>query len=249
MLQDLKELGFLPNEIKVYESLLSIGETTVGGIINDLKIHRQIAYNALDTLEKRGLVSKTMKNKVYHFKPTDPEIIVENAQKQEMIAQRLAQVIKLEMSKTKIDNSIDIYNGKEGIRKFYLQMMNNIPKNGVIYIIQGGAKAYQQVAGLDFISKKLDPIRIKKNITSKNIMSEQDRPENKEYLRKVAGSLRQTRFLPYDNIINPVFTYIWDNHVSFISTGTEPFAIDIQNEDFYKSYLDHFEILWKMAKE
>ena len=37
MLQDLKELGFLPNEIKVYESLLGIGETTVGGIINDLK--------------------------------------------------------------------------------------------------------------------------------------------------------------------------------------------------------------------
>jgi len=249
MLQDLKELGFLPNEIKVYESLLGIGETTVGGIINDLKIHRQIVYNALDTLEKRGLVSKTMKNRVYHFKPTDPEVIVENAQKQELIAQRLVQVIKSEMSKTKINNSIDIYNGKEGVRKFYLQMMNNISKNGVINIIQGGAQAYQQVADLDFISKKLDPIRVKKNITSRNIMSEQDRLENSRYLKKVAGSLRQTRFLPYDNMINPVFTDIWDNRVSFIATGSNPFAIDIRNEEFYKSYMDHFEVLWKMAKE
>ncbi|MDD4290583.1 MAG: helix-turn-helix domain-containing protein, partial [Patescibacteria group bacterium] len=89
MLQDLKELGFTPNEIRIYESLLKIGETPVGGIINDLKIHRQIVYNALDTLEKRSMVTKTMKNRVYHFKITDPEIIVENIQKQELIAKRL----------------------------------------------------------------------------------------------------------------------------------------------------------------
>ena len=128
-------------------------------------------------------------------------------------------------------------------------MMNNISKNGVINIIQGGAQAYQQVADLDFISKKLDPIRVKKNITSRNIMSEQDRLENSRYLKKVAGSLHQTRFLPYDNMINPVFTDIWDNRVSFIATGSNPFAIDIRNEEFYKSYMDHFEVLWKMAKE
>lgn len=252
MLSDLKDLGFTPNEIKVYESLLKLGETPVGGIINDLKIHRQIAYNALDTLEKQGMLSKTMKNKVYHFKIEDPEIIVENIQKQELIAKRLSGLIKLEMDKTKIDNSIDIYNGKEGVRKFQIHMMNEISTNGTIYIIQGGATAYQQTMGLDFIIKKIDPIRIRKGIIVKNIMSEKDRLENKKYMGSInakSKNLRQVKFLPYQNIINPTFTDIWENHVSFISSGKEPFAIDIKNQEFYNSYLEHFNVLWKMAKK
>ena len=78
MQEDLKKLGLTDNEIKIYLSLLKIGETPVGGIINDLKIHRQTAYNALGSLEKRNMVIKTMKNKIYHFKIADPKIIVEN---------------------------------------------------------------------------------------------------------------------------------------------------------------------------
>lgn len=252
MLSDLKDLGFTPNEIKVYESLLKLGETPVGGIINDLKIHRQIAYNALDALEKRGMISKTMKNKVYHFKITDPEIIVENIQKQELIAKRLSGLIKLEMNKTKIDNSIDIYNGRDGVRKFQIHMMNEISTNGTIYIIQGGATAYQQTVGLDFVINKIDPIRIKKNILIKNVMSEKDRQENQKYTESInprSKNLRQVKFLPYQNFINPIFTDIWDNHVAFVSTGKDPFAIVIKNKEFYDSYLDHFNVLWKIAKK
>jgi len=198
------------------------------------------------------MISKTMKNKVYHFKVTDPEIIVENIKKQELIAKRLSGFIKAEVNKTKIDNSIDIYNGREGVRKFQINMMNSVPKNGTIYIIQGGATAYQQTVGLDFVINKIDPIRIKKNILIKNVMSEKDRQENKKYsesLNPKSKKLRQVKFLPYQNIINPIFTDIWDNHVSFVSSGKDPFAIIIKNKEFYESYVDHFNILWKIAKK
>lgn len=248
MLSDLKDLGFTPNEIKVYESLLKLGETPVGGIINDLKIHRQIAYNALDTLEKRGMISKTMKNKVYHFKIEDPEIIVENIQKQELIAKRLSGLIKLEMGKTKIDNSIDVYNGKEGLRKCYLEMIKGLPTSGVINVVQGAVSQYENALGADFIKNKLDPIRTQKNIVSKLILSDDMRSEFQSFSKKINAKIRQTKYLPY-NTIDPIMINVYDGHVMFSSVGKDLFAIVIKNEEFYKSYLDHFNVLWKMAKK
>jgi len=248
MLQDLKELGFTQNEIKVYESLIKIGETPVGGIINDLKIHRQIVYNALDTLEKRGMITKTMKNKVYHFKITDPEIIVENIQKQELIAKRLASSIKLEMNKTKFDNSIDIYTGRDGIRKVHLEMVKNLPTNGVIYVIQGTITKYREALGEEFIKNKFDPIRIKKNIISKMIFSENMRSEFQDFTKKFNSKIRQAKYLPY-NRIDPIMISVYDDYVLFVSTEKDIFAIRIKNKRFYESYLDHFNVLWKIAKK
>ena len=109
MKEDLKKLGLTDNEISVYLSLIKIGETSVGGIINDLKFHRQIIYNALDALEKKSMVSKTMKNKIYHFKINDPKIIIENLQKQELIAKRISKNIVEELKKSKYEHEINIY--------------------------------------------------------------------------------------------------------------------------------------------
>lgn len=248
MLNDLKQLGFTPNEINVYESLIKIGETPVGGIINDLKIHRQIVYNALDTLEKRGMISKTMKNKIYHFKINDPEIIVENIQKQELIAKRLASSIKLEMNKTKFDNAIDIYTGKEGLRKAYLEMAKNLPTNGIIYVIQGAVSKYEEALGKEFLKDKFDPIRIKKNILSKLLLSENIRSEFKDFITRLNPKIRQAKYLPY-NRIDPIMINVYDNCVMFVSIGKELFAIRIKNKEFYESYLDHFNMLWKIAKK
>jgi sugar-specific transcriptional regulator TrmB len=248
MQEDLKKLGLTENEIKVYISLLHLGETQVGGIINDLKIHRQIAYNAFDSLEKKNMVIKTMKNKVYHYQISDPGIILENIKKQELIARRIQDNIKKEMKKNKREQEINVYSGRTQLRNFYLNTYKNAPENTIMYGLHSFGKEYIETMGEDFL-EKLEKIRQKKHMLTKHIASETRREDMIKTIKTLDNKTREVRFISYD-MINPISTLILNNTVWFQSFyGEDPFIIEIKNEQFYMTFLNHFEELWKIAKK
>jgi len=247
MEQDLKQLGLSQNEIKVYLSLMKIGETSVGGIINDLKIHRQIVYNALSELEGRNMVEKNMKNKIWHFKLSDPKILVENLQKQELIATRLSQNIEVELKKSRHEQEINIFAGPEKIRRFFLEKCKKMPIGSTLYLMSTEAKRFHEIMGEEFLTKTYDKIRQQRKIYSKNLTSESYREEIETINNNLNSELRENRFLPYE-LSNPVSTNIWEDSVHFQSFQGDPFIIEIINKDLRDSYLGHFNMLWKMAK-
>lgn len=248
MREDLKKLGLTENEITVYLSLLKVGETPVGGIVNDLKIHRQIAYNTLDSLEKRNMVIKIIKNKVYHFKIADPKIIVENLQKQELIAERLTKNIEQEFKKNKHEHQINIHNGRQKICRFFIEKYKHLPIGATIYILASLGKKFEEILGEKFLIEKYDKIRIKRKIHSKNLSSEMFRNELKEQKKILNTTIRKVKFLPY-NFKNPITTVIWADSVSYQFFFGEPFIIEIKNKELRDSYLEHFNLLWKIAKK
>ena len=63
----LKEIGFTQGEIKVYEALLEIGESTIGLISKTANVTPSKTYPILDKLLKKGLISKVKKGKVLYF--------------------------------------------------------------------------------------------------------------------------------------------------------------------------------------
>jgi sugar-specific transcriptional regulator TrmB len=248
MEQELMSLGLTWNEVKVYMSLMKLGGTQVGGIINDLKVHRQIAYNALDALEKRGMVQKTMKNGIAHFKINDPDVIVEEARKREMTAARLSESIKLEMKKSRHEHEINIYNGQEGVKKFYIQAFKKFPIGDTVYIMGVSVKGHENALGEEFIKGTYRKLRDQRKIYSKLVMGESERTDEEGYNRNTNPELRQTRYLPYESA-NPISTTIWPDRVTFMSTGKNIFLVDIINKEFRDSFMDYFNMLWKIAKE
>lgn len=248
MEEDLKKLGLSWNEIKVYLSLIKIGETPVGGVINDLKVHRQIVYNALDELEKRNMVSKTLRNRVGHYKITDPEILVENIKQQELIASRVSRKIGEELKTTKKEQEINVVEGKENIRRFFINKYAKTTVGSTIYLMHTEAKKFHEVMGDDFLLKTYDKLRAKRKIYSKNLTSESYREEIETVNKNLDSEFRENRFLSYE-LSNPVSTVIWEESVHFQSFQGSPFIIEIINKDLRNSYLGHFNILWNMAKE
>jgi len=248
MEQELLALGLTWNEVKAYKSLMRLGETQVGGIINDLKIHRQIAYNALDALEKRGMVTKTSKNKVQHYKIVDPEVIVENVKKQEVLAERLARTIKQEMKKSRHEHEINIYSGQAGARKFYVQVYKHVPMGATAYIMGVSVKGVLQSLGEDFVRGPYTKMKNEKKLISKLVMGESERKDDIAFGEKTNPELRESRFLPYENT-DPISTTIWPDRITFMATGKDIFLIEIINQEFRDSYKAHFDMLWKMAKK
>lgn len=249
MKEDLKRLGLTFNEIKIYLSLLKLGETQVGGIISDLKIHRQIAYNALDALEKRSLIVRTLRNKINHFRINDPNIIVENIQKQELIARRLSKNIEKEIGKSKHEHEIDVFEGEAQVRSALLNNIKKMSKGEMYYMIAGTTKGFVETMGSDFFVKKFEKIRRQKNILSKLVTGKNMKDEIKDFNKIAATKIREDRYLPWDSI-SPMNIVIWNGKVSFYSYNSKnQFAIEIKNDFMYKAYLEHFRSLWEISKK
>ena len=248
MQEELKQFGLTDNEIKVYMSLIKLGDTPVGPIIHDLKIHRQSVYNALEALEKKNMVAKSNKNSINFYQITDPNIIYENLEKQELLIKRLSKTINEELKRSRHEQEINIYDGREKLRQFYLIKYKAMPENSPVLAMFATGKKYEDSVGLDFL-KKMEKLRNNKNLTTIHITSEELRKD----IVGMVGRLnvptdRKIRFLPY-NFVNPVTTMIWHKSIAFQIFGDFPFIIDIINDTLHKTFTEHFWTLWKIAKE
>src|SRR3989344_1806167 len=73
----LEEIGLTKGEINVYLTLLKIGETTTGKIIEEAQISSGKIYEILDKLIKKGLASYTTKEKTRYFNAASPNRILD----------------------------------------------------------------------------------------------------------------------------------------------------------------------------
>lgn len=115
----LEELGFTPDQAKIYLAVLELGGCYVSAIAKKAGIHRVNCYKILDELVSRGLVSSFLKNNIKYYAVESPRIIVE---KQE---ERLGQARKILPELLSITNAmaykpkVQYYEGREGIKNIF----------------------------------------------------------------------------------------------------------------------------------
>lgn len=240
----LKQLGLTNNEIKVYVTLLDIGENTVGPIIKKLRIHRQVAYDALEGLEEKNMVIHTTKNGRRYYRIADSKNILDDIKYKERIARSLMPEINKKLTGQKKGQEIKVYEGQKVYRELVLKNDESMPANSETYVISGAALKYEEVMRISHFLEKSNKIRKKKNIKTKLLFGNDLREEAKNTPRVN----KECRFL--DQEYNPpVSLQIWHNSVNLISFGNDVFVIEIKNEDFRQAYLNYFNLLWKIAKK
>ncbi len=248
MQEDLKKFGLSQNGIKIYLSLIKIGETTVGDIILDTRLHRQSVYNALEELERKEMVIKNKKNKINHYKISDPKILIENSKKQQLLAQRISKTIKEIYRKSRHEHEINVYDGREKIRKFFSKRNDRIPSESTLCILSNYANKYEEIVTKEYLVK-LDKEKSKKKIKIKIITSESMRQEFSDLDSRLSKKVNRTiKYIP-DDLMNPLATEIWQGGISFNSFENDWFVIEIKNKTFYEPYTKYFNALWKIAKQ
>src|SRR5688572_5487425 len=80
----LQELGLSLNEAKIYETLLSLGESGVGEIAVRGDIHRRNVYDALQRLITKGLVFPIFQKGENRYAAVRPEKLVELLREKEL---------------------------------------------------------------------------------------------------------------------------------------------------------------------
>lgn len=241
----LEEIGMTKGEIKVYLTLLKIGETTTGKIIEEAQISSGKIYEILDKLSKKGLVSYIIKEKTKYFQASNPNRILdflkekekELSKKEEQLKKELPELLDLqETNKKKYESTL--YQGYNGIKTVIFNSIKRLGEETEVYAMGvRGSKAEKY----NLLWKTWHNNRIKKNVKSKIIFSERD-----EYSRELS-KLKNTQIKIIKGITPSGITILKDRILIF-TFENEPSVLQIINPEIRESFKTFFETMWQVAK-
>jgi predicted transcriptional regulator len=247
LLQAFRNLGLTENEIKIYSALLKLGESTSGQIVKESDLRTGRLYNILESLKNKGFISEITKNNIKYFSPAEPQKFKEYIEKkkeeldgQEKEVDKIMPEIMEMINSKKTKQKIEIYTGLEGLKTAFSKEFPLYKKGATGYVFGVASyKDYEKKVN-DFFVNNLMPKRAFSGIKIKRIFSEDAKKDN-FYSKKGA----ETRYLPYQS---PVAFNVVGNLVSIGIITAEPLVISIESEEVAKSFIQQFELLWKIAK-
>lgn len=237
----LEEIGMSPAEISVYVSLLD-GSQSVQQIIKVTNEKRPTIYYSLNSLEKRGLVSKTGKeygNK-FQIEPIDNliELVNKNIRKQTELLDKTKK-LKNFYPKNKINEKVLIshFDNLESI------------KTAAFFSLYGTGKTVRTIVptnnffhemGKSFVEEYVKE-KSKRNIATKALW--EDIPNKK--IIKDYYSNSKIKQLPVD-MHNSFETtiFIYDDKTLYIGPKKENHAVLIQSKDHARMMVSMFEHVW-----
>jgi HTH-type transcriptional regulator, sugar sensing transcriptional regulator len=241
MINNLEKLGFSSNEAKVYLALLEIGDSPSGAIIKRTGMHRNIVYEALDNMVKRQLVSEAIKTGKKHFKVTNPQLLVSQAQETLELASEVVKQIQANIET--IAPEVFVYEGSAGWQTAYRRQMKRLKSGDTVQTLGAGADKWVMAMGETFV--KWENFINKNKVANPIVAYEWQR---QEIIQNQTQIMRTTKYLNQDNQI-PANTEIFTDRV-FLQIYSEPVVlIEVKSQEVADGYRQHFETLWNIAKE
>ncbi len=241
IISQLQSLNLSLNESKVYEALLSIGQTSAGEIIKRVQLHRSVVYETLDKLIDKKLVFKIEKKNIAFFQATDPSRLLQNIKSQEDIALDLIPKLK-DLVDTKLPE-ITVYEGIEAYKRFWIDSVKRMPIGAIDY----GAGSIGQL-WWDYMGKDAETyfkISVKKKIKWKLIVFTKTSLDV-ELLKKYP-KLQEQRIIEKGAASEGNFNVLGEESV-ILHSATEPLIIEIKNPTLVRVFKNIFDILWSVGK-
>jgi len=132
----LQKLGLNEKEAKIYLAALELGETGIQRIALKSDISRTTAYDVLESLKQRGLISTIKKNKkLYYFAESPNSLQNDLDEKQNLLKKTMPELLAMA---NLIDRKpkIKYYEGLEEIKEVYMDTFNFPEKEMLSWIAE-----------------------------------------------------------------------------------------------------------------
>lgn len=248
-MQELRRIGLTEGEIKIYEALLELGETTRTELAKKSSISPSKIYDVANRLLEKGIISSVKKNNVLHFKAADPTRLQDfleqkehELQQERDVVQRLLPTLQAKYLENTSDTDVEVFYGWEGMKTVYGDISRALGPGDVNYIF--GASPGKDVKQADrFFSQYYKQVA-KAGYAVHIIWNENLR----NYLPRIAAYNKpphKVRFLYQDTFTEINF---YKNTVLFIMLLTKPIAIRVRSEEAAESFKNFFDTMWVLAK-
>jgi len=251
-MKELQELiekaGLSAGEAKVYLALAELGVSSIGPIVAKSGVSASKVYKILDRLIKKGLVSSIIKEKVKEFKIESPNNLIEYLENKEkeiaLIKEELNKNISYLFEKVKLSenkSNCTVYEGFKGLKSVFNQSLNELKKRDLMYV-SGITESTEEIRNY-FIHYYKNQAKIRFKI--KAIFDETAKYKAEE--RK--NRFTEFKFMP-KGIITPATFVIYKNK-TVIEVGNPHYILTILiiNKEISESFIQQFNLLWKLAKK
>jgi sugar-specific transcriptional regulator TrmB len=238
----LKEFGLTPTETKAYLALLKLGESTVPEVVRKTGLHKPNAYNALNSLEKKGLVSQIRKEHKLFYSALNPEKLFGILESKKEDLNSVFPALKQFYQAKKIKREVNVLSGREGLKAIF----NDIERSGKDIFLVGSAM--QAFSALGYNALQLLKRLKKKNIAIKALMADKEKTRKHiEELQK-AVNIGNVRFYS-EKYFTPASFMTYSDRLIMLLWEDEPLIIWIKDEQLAKTFRNYFEMIWKAAKK
>ena len=246
-LTQLKEIGLTDGEVKVYLALLKLGQSKTGPIATKASVSSSKVYKILARLETKGLVSRTIKQKVAFFRALEPKRLLDyiNEEKNKLdekknIIEKMLPSLEKQM-KSNQESQTTMYTGMKAVTNFFRNILDELKKGDVYYVI--GARYIEDKPEHQRFFLKYHQLRALKGIKVMMLANN----EIKNTIVPTTKNVAEIRFLP-DYLMSNMQTLFYKNKTMIIIWTTEPVGFLIESEEVRKSFQKYFETFWKIAQ-
>jgi len=240
----LEGVGLTKGEIKVYLSLLDIGESTTGGIIEKSKLSSGKIYEILDKLIDKGLATYIVKGKTKYFSATNPKNILEYVDrkkkeienKKKEVEEILPGLLDLYKNEGEAYNAV-IYKGIEGFRTAVFEILDELDSNDE-WLAFGVSVRRKEI--INRMWDRFTKERAKKKVKLKMLVSDQD-------------TMKRYKVMPISEI--RILETAGKSPIALVKDYVIIFnfkdlsVLKITNKTIAESFREFFYNLWSIAKK
>lgn len=234
----LKELNLSDKEVKVYLSLLMLGQSAVNDVAKKANLNRVSTYDILKALLEKGFVSYVIISGVKHFEAVEPSKFLDSLkEKQEKIEAVLPELEAAKSSLTK-KPQIEMYEEINGLKSIF----NDILKENKETWFIGDPK---MLDSLQFYFPHFIKQKRKQKMFSKVITYEC--AAMKKYLKEAPKEFINMRFIKEKIDMTKI---IYGDKVAFLTFKEKnSIGVLINNKDIADTERKLFDNLWINSKE
>lgn len=239
------EIGLSPKEATVYLDLvnreLPTGTTKV---VRSTGLHGQFVYDALASLEEKGLVTHVVVGQRKRFAAVHPSHLMYLADRQKRLVSKVVEDLSLRVRKN-VQQDFNFYLGEEAFIANEFDELARADDAETWYIIAGASDRFYE-----FFTKKLlaefDAERAKKRINIQVLISTSDTPGD-----KVQPHVRpnfEVRTLPNFGL-SIVNTIVRPHSFALTTYSDKVLTYKVTNDEVARSYRNFFTALWNIAEK
>ncbi len=239
--KELELIGLSPNEAKIYESLLRLGESNVTEITNESGIHRRSVYDTLTRLTEKGLVFQIFQKRETLYQAVEPQKCLELLHEKEQAFKKILPGLEYFHKNDPLKEAAFIYRGLEGYKNYVRDLIRVCDDT---YFL--GAKFNWGTPGTEGLLLQYNAA-MKKN-KKKQFTIFDPRVVN-QIPKKDYSKVGNYKFLPENYQTPGVMDVFGDYVVTFNSSDIGNFGEDgsifvMVNKDLAESYRTWFQFIW-----
>ena len=229
----LEELGLSKGEIKTYLTLLELGETKVGNIIEKSGMVSSAVHNSINSLIEKGLISYIKKGKIKFYQAVPPKQLINFIEEKKKRVLEILPELESKQKKVKEKQEAEIFEGIKGIIAMLNLLIEDTKKEDEYLFfavnVNQENKEIQEFFSMYDIKRKSKGLIIK-GLATKEI-------KNLFIKRKLLK-------MKYPNFPIPSNTSICNDKIAFFSWEEKPVGYLIKSKQISEIYKNYFHEIW-----